>query len=215
MARYNIRDMLGHFIAPRSGEGKMCPHACCRNKRVHPKNMPVILPDRLLRRASDDDLAEHYQRVSPASPTVQQEAAQAQVLYEMNRRDERQARQVQRETERTRRREAVSATRAARGMERESEYERIALQAEAYTRGNLVNAAGRVAGIGDREILTGREATFARYASDEAREFFTSTARPTAAYFRGADTRYSPKFSSPYRRRSAGLPARPRRRAAA
>jgi hypothetical protein len=110
-------------------------------------------------------------------------------------------------------REAVSAARAARGMERESEYERIALQAEAYTRGNLVNAAGRIQGIGDREILSGRESTFARYASDEAREFFLSTPRPTAAYLRsGKDTRYSPGYGTARRRRSAGLPGRPARR---
>lgn len=206
MARYNVRDLLGHWVAPRSGQGKMCPHACCRNKRVHPANMPVILPNRLLRRASDDDLAEHYQRVSPSSPTPQQEAAQAQVLYEMERRD-------RTERQRESHREAVASTRAARSMERESEFERISAQAEAYTRGYLVSPAGRAAGIGDREILAGREATFRRYASDEAREFFSSTPRPTAAYLRsGKDTRYSPGYSSRRRRRSAGLPGRPARR---
>ena len=211
MARYNVRDLLGHWVAPRSREGKMCPHACCRNRRVHPSNMPVILPDRLLRRASDDDLAEHYQRVSPSSPTPQQEAAQAQVIYEMERRDRRERERAGRKEAH---RESVAAGRAARSMERESEYERIALEAEAYTRGNLVNAAGRVAGIGDREILAGREATFRRYASDEAREFFSSTGRPTGAYFRGKDTRYSPGYGSTRRRRSDGLATRTARRRA-
>jgi len=33
---YSVRDLLGHFVRPRSARGKMCPHACCRNKRVHP-----------------------------------------------------------------------------------------------------------------------------------------------------------------------------------
>ena len=47
---YNVRDLLGHFVKPRAAKGKMCPHACCRNKRVHPGNMPVILPSKLLAR---------------------------------------------------------------------------------------------------------------------------------------------------------------------
>jgi hypothetical protein len=64
MARYNVRDMIGHFVKPRRAEGRMCPHACCRGHRVHPDNYPVILPSRLLRRASDYDLAEHFDRVS-------------------------------------------------------------------------------------------------------------------------------------------------------
>ena len=59
MARYNIRDLIGHFVKPRSAQGKMCPHACCRNRRVHPANMPVILPSRLLGRASDDEPLGH------------------------------------------------------------------------------------------------------------------------------------------------------------
>jgi hypothetical protein len=44
--------------------------------------------------------------------------------------------------------------------------------------------------VSDREILTGRQAVFDRYASEEAKEFFRSNPRPTAAYFRGQDTRY-------------------------
>lgn len=86
MARYNIRDLIGHFVAPRSARGKMCPHACCRNKRVHPDNMPVILPSRLLRRASDDDLVAHYDRVQGDS--YREERARAQVLAEMQRHDD-------------------------------------------------------------------------------------------------------------------------------
>jgi hypothetical protein len=82
---YNIRDLLGHWVAPKSQQEKMCKHACCRGHRVHPSNMPVILPNRLLRRASDDDLAEHYDRVA-GNPREDQ--AQAQILHEMQRRDE-------------------------------------------------------------------------------------------------------------------------------
>lgn len=89
MARYKVRDLIGHFVKPRSAGGKMCPHACCRNKRVHPDNMPVILPSKLLRRASDEDLAAHYDRVReflvgpgmlarpPDKPQTSQPAARA------------------------------------------------------------------------------------------------------------------------------------------
>ena len=80
-----MRDLLGHFVKPRSAKGKMCSHACCRNKRVHPGNMPVILPSKLLRRASDADLAAHYDRVQGDSR--KDERARAQVLHEMERRD--------------------------------------------------------------------------------------------------------------------------------
>ena len=82
---YSVRDLLGHFVKPCSMKGKMCPHACCRNKRVHPVNMPVILPSKVLRRASDEDLAAHFDRVQGDSR--KDERARAQVLHEMERRD--------------------------------------------------------------------------------------------------------------------------------
>ncbi len=76
---YNIRDLLGHFVKPKSAKGDMCPHACCRNRRVHPANMPVILPRRLLRRASDEDLMAHYDRNQGDSR--REERARMQVLH--------------------------------------------------------------------------------------------------------------------------------------
>ena len=69
----------------RDGDAEVCPHACCRNKRVHPVNMPVILPSKVLRRASDEDLAAHFDRVQGDSR--KDERARAQVLHEMERRD--------------------------------------------------------------------------------------------------------------------------------
>jgi len=114
MARYSIRDLIGHFVAPRSMRGKMCPHACCRNKRVHPANMPVILPNRLLRRASEADLLAHYERVQGSS--AEDERARAQVLYEIDRRE-------RAEAERRRRREAVAYGAYARRLEREEAVE--------------------------------------------------------------------------------------------
>ena len=48
--------------------------------------MPVILPSRLLRRAGDEDLAAHYDRVQGGS--YREGRARAQVLHEMRRRDQ-------------------------------------------------------------------------------------------------------------------------------
>jgi hypothetical protein len=146
--------------------------------------MPVILPNKTLRRATDEDLAEHYQKVSgDDSPKARR--AEAQVLHEMQRRDQadelRQARQTYRSTQRT---------------DNDAERERVYLDAEAATKGNWTNASGRARGISDKEILTGREAVFRRYASDEAREYFGEHPRPTAAYFRGKDTRVAAPFST-------------------
>jgi hypothetical protein len=157
----------------------MCPHACCRGYRVHPENYPTVLPSRLLRRASDDDLAKHFVKVSEGHTAADAEARD-QVIYEMTRRDEVEARRRDRWAAH---REAVAAGRAARRMEREAETERVYLAAEAYTRGNWVNRSGGRAGISDREILTGPQRVFDRYASEEAREFFSSQPRPTARFF--------------------------------
>lgn len=93
------------------------------------------------------------------------------------------------EMQRRQYREAVASAQAARRMEREADAERIRLEAEEYTKGDLVTAQGRARGISDAEILTGREDVFIRYATPEAKAFFAEHARPTAAYFRGRDTR--------------------------
>jgi hypothetical protein len=149
----------------------------------------VVLPRRTLRHASEEDLAQHFAKVS-ARDTPADRRATAQVLHEMERRDRAEQHK-----------QAVAAGRAARQMEREAEVERIYLEAEAYTRGNWVNPAGQAAGVFDREILTGRQAVFDRYASEEAREFFRSTPRPTAGHFRGKDTTYQGVYTQRKRRR--------------
>jgi hypothetical protein len=64
----------------------MCPHACCRGYRVHPGNYPVILPNKLLRRASDFDLADHYDQVTRGH-TAADRRAELQIIHEMERRD--------------------------------------------------------------------------------------------------------------------------------
>jgi len=200
MARYNIRDLIGHFVAPRSARGKMCPHACCRNKRVHPENMPVILPNRLLRRASDADLEAHYRRVSRGH-SRKDERAQAQILHEMERRD-------RRDEERKRRREAVAHGAYARRLEREEAVEHAYLTAEQATNGYLVNRKGMARGINPRSLFTGSEERARRYASEELLEHWQTHGRPTAAMFRGKDTRVHPIATEP-RRRQYGVKGHP------
>lgn len=188
---YNVRDMLGHFIKPRSAKGDMCPHACCRNKRVHPANMPVILPNKLLRRASDEDLAEHYQRVSGDSKKDQR--ARAQVLHEMDRRDTS-----------AKARDTRAHAKYSRQLDQADAAEASYVAAENATRGNMVNRKGQARGISPRTLITGREADFRRYASDELAEYYAEHHRPTPASFRGVDTRVQPKATEP-RRRQRGV----------
>lgn len=192
---YAVRDMLGHFVAPRSAEDKMCPHACCRNKRVHPENMPVVLPSKLLRRASDEDLAAHYERVQGDSR--RDERARAQVLHEMERRD------TEAETRKNR-----EHARFSRQLEHAEQQELSIVAAEEATNGNMVNRKGRARGINPRTLITGREDAFRRYASDELLEYYSAHHRPTAAAFRGEDTRVQPKATEP-RRKKYGVSQRP------
>lgn len=185
---YSVRDLLGHFVKPRSARGKMCPHACCRNQRVHPENMPVILPSKLLRRASDEDLQAHYERVQGSSR--KDERARAQVLHEMDRRDAGERARGQR-----------SHAKFSRQLEQAEAVEASYVAAEAETRGNMVNKKGRARGISPRTLITGRAEDFERYASDELKEYYATRHRPTAGSFRGADTRYVPRATEPRRRR--------------
>ena len=206
---YNRRDRIGHWIRKEQQPQRPCTHACCRGYREHPARYPVILPDRTLRRARDEDLQQHFTRVS-ADPSPKARRAELQILHEMERRDR--AEQSREDTARRRAgaQQARQAGRAARRMERESETERIRLEAEAATQGYLVNPRGRARGIADAEILTGRTAVFERYATDEARDYFTAHPRPTAAYFRGEDTRFVERASEPVRRRR-GVATAPRK----
>lgn len=185
---YNRRDLIGHYIEKRQKAQEPCGHACCRGYRVHPANYPVILPNKLLRSASEDDLRDHFLKVSEQEGAKARKA-EAQILHEMDRRDRETEQRAERAERAATRKEAIAANRAAQRQEREVEYERIKLEAEAETQGYLVNAKGMARGISDAEILTGREDVFRRYATDEARDYFASHPRPTASYFRGHDTR--------------------------
>ena len=105
---YSRRDLIGHYIEKRQKTQRPCTHACCRGYRVHPDNYPVILPDRTLRRASDDDLQAHFRRLS-AQDTDQARRGEAQVLHEMNRRDEADRRKRDKESWKRARLESFSA----------------------------------------------------------------------------------------------------------
>lgn len=189
MPGYNRRDQIGHWVTKEQPVYRPCKHACCRGYRAHPNNWPIIPAKMAYRTATDDQLGAHYSKVIAVDNDPKARRAELQILAEFERRDQRDMRRREREQRAAERREAIANNRAIRRTEIEVERERIRVDAEAATRGYLVNAKGRRRGIHPDEILTGRQAVFNRYASDEAREYFASTPRPTAAYFRGRDTR--------------------------
>lgn len=202
MARYDRRDRLQHWIRKEQPEQRHCSHACCRGYHEHPKNWPVLPQKRALRRASDYELASHFDRVT-RSRSADARTAENQVLAEMQRRDDAERARKQRTEQR---RQSVAANRAFAQMERESAAEAIRAKAEAETLGYLVTPEGQARGISDAEILTGRESVFIRYATREAKDFFAENPRPTGAYLRyGKDTRikYSERLDRPRRRRRA------------
>jgi hypothetical protein len=183
---YNRRDLIGHWIRKAQPTQRMCTHACCRGYRVHPKNYPVILPNPLLRKASEDDLAYHYEHAGS-------DKARAQVLHELDRRDRADTARHERHQEHQRR---VFARRVAK----QEEVDRIFNDAEAHTRGYMLNAAGREAGISERSLFTGPESRVRRYGSEELKNYFAANPRPTGAYFRGQDTTLGPQYTAPRKR---------------
>lgn len=199
MAHYDRRDLIGHWVTKRTRTQQMCQHACCRGRRVHPENYPVILPNPLLRRASDDDLAKHYRKVS-AGHTADDQAASWQVLAEMDRRDQKEIAKHNRALEAKRRMFGKKIAHA-------EEIERVAADVEAKTNGYTLNKAGRDAGISERSLLTGPESRVRRYGSEELINYFQEHGRPTWAYMQGKDTRLGAQYSAP-RRRQRGVTTR-------
>jgi hypothetical protein len=164
---YNVRDLLGHFVKPRSREDKMCPHACCKNKRVHPANFPVILPGALLRKASDDELADHWGKHD--DPRVRK-----QVLGELDRRDR--AAELRRA-----RASGAKSRRSDRQYAQAQAVEAAIMSAERDTNGNMLNRRARAAGIDERSLFTGSEERARRYASEELLNHWRRNPRPTRA----------------------------------
>ena len=200
---YDRRDQIGHWVKRDQQILRPCRHACCRGYRAHPHNWPIIPASYALRRATDEQLAARYAKVAREENDPKARGAELQIINEFERRDRREVKRREKEQHR----EAVRVNRAIRRSEAEVETERIRVASESATRGYLVNAKGRARGINPDEILTGREAVFRRYASDEARDYFAVNPRPTAAYFRGRDTRVAERATEP-RRRRRGVVAR-------
>lgn len=177
MARYDRRDLFKHWIRREQQPNRPCTHACCRGYRPHPEHYPVVMPARYLRNASEADLAEHYGRCPEGRP-----ACRDQVLAELHRRD-------QLDERREARRRARTARWSDRRALRETEQERIYLEADAATKGNMLNRRGREAGIDERTLFRGPESRVRKYGSEELLNYFEENPRPTEAYFRGEDTR--------------------------
>ena len=197
---YSRRDLIGHWVRKKQPVQQMCQHPCCRGKRVHPANYPVILPNPLLRRASDKDLAEHFKKVG-SGDSSDDRAAYWQTMAEMERRDEVADRQKTR-------REHTRARLVGKRLDQEAQVEHEWQQAENATRGNMLNKAGRAAGVNERTLFTGPESRARRYASHELLEYWQTHPRPTSAHFAGKDTRVYEKYTAP-RKRQYGTARQP------
>jgi hypothetical protein len=171
------RDQIGHWVKPPSMREHPCPHSCCRNARVHPANLPVRLSRDYLRGLSERELERElgqYQNYSDSH-----ERGFLQVIAELGRREDR-AEHAETRKERARDR------RRRQNAEHRDEVYRQWLQAEAATRGVMLNKAGQRAGIDERSLFTGPESRVVKYASPELFEWFEEHGRPTRAAFLGS-----------------------------
>jgi hypothetical protein len=171
VSHYNIRDLLGHFVRPKSARGELCPHKCCGGRRPHPDAEPLVPNKKLLRAMTDEQWMKYAQRVDW--------------------RDERQVQEMIAEAERRDRRDAAARRRATSAADRrrndaidfEIEIEAKYLQAEHATRGDLLNKAGKAAHIDPRTLFYGPEARARKYASEELSEWLGRHGRLTKAQF--------------------------------
>jgi hypothetical protein len=183
LARRQSRDQLKHWVAPPSARGKPCPHSCCQNERVHPRNLPVKLNRAYLRSLSGDEVIrelETYQRYNDTH-----EEGFLQVLAEAGRREESAEKA-------TARKERARDKRQHRESEYRDEVYREWLHAENGIQGAvMLNRTGKAAGIDERSLFTGPESRVNKYASDELKEWFESHPRPTRARIigKGAERR--------------------------
>lgn len=158
MHYYNIRDLLGHFV--RGKGGHRCPHKCCRGRRPHPPQKPLI-PDRAVIRAmTDEQLAKSVDWNDPKSVKA--------FIGEAERRDRADARKRARMDKAARDRDDHTIA-----------VEAAYLQAEHETRGNLLSKAGKAAGVDPKSLWTGSERRANKYASEELRAYFDKHGRLT------------------------------------
>lgn len=171
------RDQVGHWVAPPSMREHPCPHRCCQNKRVHPANLPVKLDRKYLRGLNQEELERELEQYMRYQDT--HETGYLQIIAEDRRRYESAERAEARKTRATERYRH-------RQEEWRDEVYRQWLQAENATNGNMLNKAGRLAGIDERTLFTGPESRVRKYASPELFEWFESHPRPTRASFLGS-----------------------------
>lgn len=150
--------------------------------------MPAYMPPKMLRKATDEQLADHYDKHGNCP------RCQKQILRELERRDHA---------------EAVKRAAFSRRMEREETVEYAYVTAEQDTRGSMVNRKGQARGVDPRSLFTGSEERARRYASEELLEHWQTHGRPTAAMFAGRDTRVQPRATEP-RRRQRGVRSVPK-----
>ena len=89
----------------------------------------------------------------------------------------------------------------SRRMEHAEEVDRVWLQAEDATKGNMVNAKGRAARHQRPSPHDGARAGRAPVRFEELLNFFAENPRPTVAHLRGKDTRLGAIYTPPKRRR--------------
>jgi hypothetical protein len=167
VAKYSVRDIFGHFVKPKARQGDLCPHQCCRNRRVHPDKLPVMLRPDMVRRLPEETLVEHYARVSDDPKAARQ------ALAAIDKRE-------QRDKAKTARAQGAKERAFARKLERHEHVERELLAAEKATSGNLVNKAGVRAGVSDVSLFTGSEARAMRYASGDLLAYWEDHPRPSS-----------------------------------
>ena len=184
---YNVRDQIGHFVAPRSQRGHPCHHRCCSGKRVHPDKLPVKLDRTYLRSLSNDELDEElglYVRYYD-----KREQGARQVMAEVDRREESGRKAgARKERARDRRQRAES--------EYQDEVYRQWLRAEGATNGFMLNKAGQRAGINERTLFNGPESRVKKYASPELIDFFEANGRPTRTSWFGTATQRRAEYAS-------------------
>lgn len=174
---YNIRDLLGHFVKPKSARGELCPHKCCGGRRPHPAAEPLVPNKALLRAMTDEQWYAQAQRIDW--------------------RDERQVKEYIAEAERRDRRDAAARRRSTSAADRrrneaidfEIEIEAMYLQAEHVTRGDMLNKAGKAAHIDPRTLFYGTSARARKYASEELSDWFAKHGRLTRTEFQRGRTR--------------------------
>jgi hypothetical protein len=174
--KYNVRDQLGHWVAPSSMRQHPCPHKCCQGKRVHPENLPVKLDRSFLRGLSEKELETELGEYISYSDT--HEEGLRQVMAELDRRE---ASGKRAEARKTRAKERARS----RQDEYRDEVYRQWLMAENATNGYMLNKAGKAADIDERSLFTGPESRVKKYASPELYEWFESHPRPTRVSWYG------------------------------